>query len=67
MVPAEHVRDEWCAEYVRARDGAAALQKLISDIEHVAEFGHPAIDRKDNAAVLEWIRGEIKRVIRRPQ
>ena len=42
-------------------DRALALQKLISDINYVAEFGHPAIDRKDDAAALEWIRGEIER------
>lgn len=28
----------------------AARERLISDIDHVAEFGHPAIDRQDDAA-----------------
>jgi hypothetical protein len=36
--------------------------KLIEDIDQVAEFGHPAIGRKDDAATLKWIRDEIKRV-----
>lgn len=40
----------------------AARERLISDIDHVAEFGHPAIDRQDDAAALEWIRTEIRRV-----
>ena len=32
------------------------LKKLLSDIAYVSEFGHPAIDHKDDAATLEWIR-----------
>lgn len=35
---------------------AVAYAKALDDIAYVAEFGHPAIDRKDDSAALEWIR-----------
>lgn len=32
------------------------LMKVLDDIAYVAEFGHPAINRKDDSLTLEWIK-----------
>jgi hypothetical protein len=50
------VPDEKFDEIIPVLEENAKLKKLLSDIAYVAEFGHPAIDRKDDAATLQWIK-----------
>jgi len=51
----DHVHQAF-TEAVAYGNEVERLKKLLSDIAYVAEFGHPAIDRKDDAATLEWIK-----------
>ena len=52
---ADHINQAF-TEAVANGNEVDLLKKIISDIAYVAEFGHPAIDRKDDAATLEWIK-----------